>query len=210
VVGGDVVRSTAMFISVAMVGAQANGEDEMTIRPMTRSGAKPGDVIAVTGPLGGSAGGLRLLMSGASPDGPEATLIRAHRRPEPSVATGVWLAANGVACAVDISDGLTADLGRVCRASNAAAIIQLADLPVEPELKAAFPDDWPEMALGGGEGYQLLFAAPAKVVEVARTMNPAITPIGEIVAGEPQVTVLDKNGEQVKPSSAGHDHFPKP
>ena len=208
IVGGDVVRSATMFISVAMVGSESPVGHSSTL-PMTRSGAKPGDLIAVTGPLGGSAGGLRLLMSGASPSGPAKALIDAHRRPEPSVATGVWLATNGVGCAVDISDGLAADLGRVCRASNATAAIQLADLPVEPELKAVFPDDWPELALGGGEGYQLLFTAPAEVVEAALAMNPAITPIGEIVAGEPQVTVLDKNGSPLTTLMSGHDHFPK-
>ncbi len=210
VVGGDVVRSGTMFISVAMVGAASHGVGETAARPMTRSGAKPGDVIALTGPLGGSAGGLKLLMSGPVPGGPSgqgATLVQAHRRPEPAVTTGVWLAANGVACASDISDGLTADLGRVCRASGAAAVIRLAEVPVEPALRAVFPNDWVDLALGGGEGYQLLFTASAEVVEAARAAYPAITPIGKVVAGEPQVTVLDENDEQVKPGITGFEHF---
>ena len=59
----------------------------------------------------------------------------------------------------------------------------------------------------GGEGYQLLFTAPAEVVEAARAVNPAITPIGEVVAGKPQVTVLDENGKQVEPGTIGFEHF---
>ena len=90
-------------------------------------------------------------------------------RPVPNRGTtGIWLAANGVACAVDVSDGLVDDLGRVCRASGVAARVRLPEIPVDPALKKVFPDDWLEMALGGGEGYQLLFTAPSEVVRAAR------------------------------------------
>jgi thiamine-monophosphate kinase len=210
VVGGDVVRSETMFISVAMVGGPPPGERDET-SPMTRSAAKPGDVIAITGPVGGSAGGLRLLMSGANTDTArgvtEATLTHAHLRPEPRVTTGIWLAANGVACAVDVSDGLVDDLGRVCRASDVAARVRLSEIPVDPALKQVFPDDWPELVLGGGEGYHLLFTAPAEVVEASQTADPSIRAIGEITDGPPQVTVLDDTGTPIETGVAGFDHF---
>jgi thiamine-monophosphate kinase len=211
VVGGDIVRSKNMFISVAMVGTDPSSDPDRPARPMTRSAAKPGDVIAVTGPVGASAGGLRLLMSGADPDPDrgvtEATLTHAHLRPEPRVTTGIWLAANGVACAVDVSDGLVDDLGRVCRASGVAARVRLPEIPVDPALKKVFPDDWLEMALGGGEGYQLLFTAPSEVVRAARRADPSITVIGEIAAGTPQVAVLDENGSPLKSLVSGFEHF---
>lgn len=207
VVGGDVVRSGAMFISVAMVGTDASGDGKPTTRPMARSGARPGDVIGVTGPLGGSAGGLKLLMSGTALGATEAAFIDAHLRPEPRVETGIRLAASGVACAIDVSDGLVDDLGRVCGASGVAAVIRLAAVPVDPALRRAFPDDWMAMALGGGEGYQLLFTAPIYVVEAARAADPSITVIGEVLAGSPQVTVLDKDGSPVTTTVRGHDHF---
>ena len=211
VVGGDIVRSETMFISVAMVGTDPSSDPDTSARPMTRSAAKPGDVIAVTGPVGASTGGLRLLMSGLDTDRSVSgtTLTHAHLRPEPRVATGIWLAANGVACAVDVSDGLVDDLGRVCRASDVAARLRLSKIPVDPTLKKFFPDDWLEMVLGGGEGYQLLFTAPAPVVQAAQRADPSIVAIGEIAAGPPQVTVLDNTGEPIKTPPKGHDHFPK-
>ena len=207
VVGGDIVRSKTMFISVAMVGTDPSSDPEKPARPMTRSAAEPGDVIAVTGPVGASAGGLRLLISGAETNVTEATLTHAHLRPEPRVMTGIWLAASGVTCAVDVSDGLVDDLGRVCRASGAAARLRLSEIPVDPALKKVFPDDWLELALGGGEGYQLLFTAPAEVVDAARSTDPSIVAIGEIAAGPPRVTVLDDTGTPIEAGVAGFDHF---
>lgn len=208
VVGGDVVRSKTMFVSVAMTGADPSADGGPPVRPMTRSGAKAGDVVAVAGMLGGSAGGLRLLMRGDHSQGPDTTaLVHAHRRPEPRVEAGVWLAANGVACAVDVSDGLIDDLGRVCGASGVAASVRLAELPVEPALKTMFPDEWPDLALGGGEGYQLLFTASADVVVEAKAVDASITAIGEIVAGDPKVTILAEDGSPIKTTASGFDHF---
>ncbi len=202
VVGGDVVRAGALFLSVAMVGVGAGPSC-----PMTRSAARAGDVVAVSGPLGGSAGGLMALRSGrAAPDGAAEALISAHLRPEPRVETGVLLAGAGVRCAIDVSDGLTADLGRICRASGLGAAIDMADVPAHPALSTAFPDEWPRMALSGGEDYQLLFTAPGEVVDRARRLDPAITPIGRMAPGEPAVRVLGPDGGEIE-AGDGFDHF---
>ena len=212
VVGGDVVRAPIVFLSVAMVGTDAAPVTEPPTRPMVRSAATVGDVIAVTGPLGGSAGGLRVLLAeGQAPARSEAseTLVAAHRRPLPRIETGIWLAAHGVACAVDVSDGLVADLGRVCAAGEVGAALHMEKLPVEPALRTVFPDDWADLALGGGEGYQLIFTAPGELVERARGFDPSIVVIGEVVEGPAKVTVVDEDGATYEPASSGFDHFPK-
>ena len=207
VVGGDVIRAGTLFLSVAMVGVDPAAGDAAPTRPMTRADARPGDVIAVTGPLGGSAGGLRLLMAGQGAMGGAArSLVRAHLRPEPRVETGIFLAGAGVRCAIDVSDGLGADLGRICRASGVGAVIDLDDLPAHPALPGAFPDDWRRMALSGGEDYQILFAAPSHLVDLARRADPSIAPIGRMEAGEPSVRVTGGDGDEME-AGGGFDHF---
>ncbi len=207
IVGGDVVRAVGVFLSVAMIGADPSVATGGATGPMTRSAARAGDVIAVTGPVGGSAGGLKILKEGKDARGPDAqALVRAHLRPRPRVLTAIRLAAAGVRCAVDISDGLLADLMRVCEPSGMGAVVRMADLPVQPELKAVFPDDWREMALSGGEGYQLLFTAPGELVDGAREMDPDIVSIGEVLDGQEGVSVVAEDGSTVEGRS-GFDHF---
>jgi thiamine-monophosphate kinase len=209
VVGGDVVRSETMFISVAMVGSGPATDHRQVTRPMMRSAAQQGDVIAVTGPLGNSAGGLKLLMSNRSvQDSATTMLMDAHRRPEPMVRAGIWLAANGIRCAVDISDGLIDDLTRICIASGVGAKLQLSKLPVDPELKSIFPDKWRDMALGGGEGYQLAFTIPTNVLkEIQNSTEIPVIEIGQIIAGDPKVILLDSAGTEVTLCSTGFEHF---
>lgn len=207
IVGGDVVRAVGLFLSVAMIGADPSVATGGATRPMTRSAARAGDVIAVTGPVGGSAGGLEILKGGKDARGPDAeALVRAHLRPRPRVWTAIRLAAAGVRCAVDVSDGLLADLIRVCESSGKGAVVRMADLPVQPELKAAFPDDWREMALSGGEGYQLLFTAPRELVHAARKVDPDIVSIGEVQDDQREVSVVAEDGSMVEGRS-GFDHF---
>ena len=207
IVGGDVVRAVGIFLSVAMVGADPSAATGRPTRPMTRSAARGGEVIAVTGPVGGSAGGLRILKEGLDMRGSDAgALVRAHLRPRPRVSTAIRLAAAGVRCAVDISDGLLADLIRVCGASGMGAVVRMADLPVQPELKTVFPDDWREMALSGGEGYQLLFTAPEGLIDAAREVDPDIVSIGEVLSDRREVSVVAEDGSRIEGRS-GFDHF---
>ena len=200
IIGGDMVRSPVAFVTVALTGICSGP-------PMVRTAAEPGHLVAVTGPLGSSAGGLRQLLAGDVPD--QSELIRQHRRPCPHVAAGKALAAAGVRSAMDVSDGLADDLGKLCFASSVSAAIYANDVPVLPTLKATFPDDWLDLALYGGEDYVLLFTAPADIMDVAMNrLPPGGAVIGEVKNGEPgSVAVLDEHGAPRLRAAAGWDHF---
>ncbi|MBM3944811.1 MAG: thiamine-phosphate kinase [SAR202 cluster bacterium] len=203
VVGGDIVKSPVFFSTVALIGRSPSG------RLLSRSGARPGDRIAVTGHLGCSAGGLRLL-SGNGNASPEAAkhLIAAHNHPTPRPDVGVELAAAGVRCAMDVSDGLVDDLGKLCEMSRVGATLHAGNIPADSYLRKTFPNDWLDLALGGGEDYELLFTAPASVMDrVLETLDVPIHLIGEVVAGAPRVSVLDSAGNVLKLGRGGWDHL---
>lgn len=214
IVGGDVVKSPAFFITVALQGAAPAPNAPILLR----STAAPGDLIAVTGHLGASAAGLRLLMSRASPQpaaDPDtaAYLTRAHNLPMPRVNEGVSLAAAGVRCAMDISDGLMDDLEKLCRASEVSALLHADRIPVDRRLKSAFPHDWLNLAVAGGEDYELLFTAPPELMDKASSALPeAISIIGRVVerpgdADVPLVRLLDAQANPIDVTSGGWDHF---
>jgi len=166
--GGDTSASPdKLFINVTVLGECAHGKAVM------RSGASPGDLVCVTGPLGDSAAGLKLILEGSA-DGPaEEILIRRHYRPLPKVELGMALAAvPGVHAMMDISDGIASDLRHILEASGRrnesgtveplGAEIDLLSLPFSPELVkvcAARGWDAAELAVSGGEDYELLFTA---------------------------------------------------
>ena len=199
IVGGDIVRSRDVFVTVAMNGV-CEGE------PLRRDLARPGDVVGVSGPLGGSNGGLRLLRDGR--DAPDA-LANAHRRPTPRVATGLTLLAAGVTGAMDVSDGLVADLAKLCRASGVGATIDPSRVPVEPALHEAFPEEEALMsALGGGEDYEVLFTGARDAVERAVAGIEGATVIGEIVDDTPgRVRVIAADGTDLEITEAGWEHL---
>src|SRR5439155_24606882 len=142
------------------------------------SGGHPGDRVVVTGSLGAAAGGLWLAEAQALGERREAAaavvtpwgreLLDAHMRPVARVGEGQTLAQSGATAMIDVSDGLTKDLGRLCRESGVAAAVVLADVPVALTLKQladALPDLDPlALALGGGEDYELLATLPPEVV----------------------------------------------
>ena len=110
--------------------------------------------------------------------------------------------------AIDISDGLVADLGKLCAASSVGAEIDASSVPVDPELAPAFPDDWLDLALGGGEDYELLFTAPAGTVErIAGEIDTPVTVIGGTVDTSEGVTVLDASGAPIALPHQGWDHL---
>lgn len=206
VVGGDIVKSPVFFISVALEGLARDGDQELLLRDK----ARPGDCIAVTGNLGASAAGLKLMMEGVDESGLASYgfLRDAHNRPMPRVSEGEALASIGARCAMDISDGLVDDLGKLCRASGVGAQIHTQVIPVDDRLKATFPSSWLNLALSGGEDYELLIAAPESAIHSAqRLISTPITIIGEIVEAKGSLIVLDAGGNPLNISAGGWDHF---
>lgn len=206
IVGGNMSGSPVVFIDVSVIGSTGNPEG----RYLSRSLAKPGDMIAVTGWLGTAAAGLEMLTRKLSFDGPvNACLKQAFTRPEPRLVEGRLLVDQGVKAGMDISDGLVADLGHICRASAVGAVINFERLPIRQETRSAFGEQAVEMALSGGEDYQLLFCAPAEIIKkVLRDASYPVTIIGEIVpenAGT--VIVIDDEGKRFKALKTGWDHF---
>ena len=206
VIGGDVVRAPVLFITVAMTGAA----QEHGAPLLTRDAARPGDLIAVTGSLGCSAGGLALIEEKAETSSSPgvAHLLEAHRRPMPRVREGCALVRHGVETAMDVSDGLVADLAKLCEASRVSAVVWADRLPIDEHLTAAFPGQCLSMALEGGEDYELLFTAPTNVVERASAdFDVPVTVIGEIRGEGHGVEVLDADGKPIGVGAGGWDHF---
>ena len=208
IAGGNLSTAPLPVITVMVIG-QASGEGILT-----RSAATPGDSIAVTGYLGSSAAGLKMLTRGLQFDSQAtAFLRRAHLQPQPRIAEGQMLARQGVRAAIDISDGLMADLGHVCKASKVGARIRIDQLPVHPLVRANFPEDALGFAVAGGEDYELLFAAGGEVIErVQRMADCPVTVIGEMVKGEPgEMTLIDKEGQPFQwDDKKGWEHFRRP
>ena len=180
---------------------------------MLRTAAAVGDRVAVTGCVGSSGGGLKLMLEDLpAPPESAAFLREAHRRPQPAVAAGQLLAQAGVTTAMDVSDGLADDLSKLCLASGVAARIYADRIPVHPHLRQAFPADHLDLALHGGEDYLLLFTAPESVMNHVLPSLPAppegAAILGEITAGPPgQVTLVAANGSETAIGRAGWDHF---
>ena len=201
-VGGDIVHSSQCFVTVAINGVCLS-------EPLTRSSARVGDAIAVTGQLGGSAGGLRLLQSGAVLDsGAANALVSVHRRPQPRLEEGQRLVSAGIRCAMDVSDGLLADLAKLCQASGVAARVHSDQVPMDSSLRQMWPDHALQMALNGGEEYELLFAGDSPLVSRVVADLPHGAVIGEITAGKPgSVSVHDRQGRELAVASSGWDHM---
>lgn len=207
VVGGDIVGSPVFFVTTALTGVTRG-------QPMLRANACPGDAVAVSGYVGSSGGGLKLMLEQSAAEDDAAQFLRkAHRRPVPAVAQGRKLAEAGVRAAMDVSDGLLDDLGKLCTASGAAARIEASSLPIHAMLRRQFPQDCVPLALGGGEDYVLLFTAAP---ELAETLLPDLgegaAVIGSVVAAdEPgmigKVSVVDDAGEEISIGDGGWDHF---
>jgi thiamine-monophosphate kinase len=196
VVGGNVTRADALSLTVTVLGAVPEG------RALLRSGARPGDVVAVTGTIGDAALGL-------APGAP-AALARRQRRPTPRIAAGRALRPL-VRAAIDVSDGLVQDLGHLCRASGVGARIGAADLPLSEAYRRAARRlaDPLAAALGGGEDYELVVALPPANLAAARAaaarVGVSLTAVGRFVRGR-GVRVVGARGEVVR-APAGHDHL---
>jgi len=211
VVGGNISSAPVFVVTVTLLGqALADGV-------LTRSAAAAGDVIGVTGYLGSSAAGLRMLTHSVQL-APEVTafLRRAHLQPTPRVAVGQELVRQGVRAAIDISDGLIADLRHVCEASNVGAVVNVGQVPIHPLVRDAFPGESLDLALSGGEDYELLFTCSREVMDAVRasvecsaeSAGCAVTAIGEITE-ETGLTLVDDEGAPLEQGEKGWDHFKK-
>jgi len=211
IVGGDVVASPrATFITVALYGTVP---DDGLGPPLLRSAARPGDRVAVTGSLGRSAAGLKLL-HGERQAPPEvlAELRRAHNHPWPRVREGQALRAAGVRAALDISDGLAGDVGHMAQLSGVAVRLWAERLPVHPYVAQVFGEEALPLALFGGEEYELVFAAPPGIMTAASTalarLGTETTVVGEVAeapAGE--VLLAWPDGREATLERGGWDHF---
>src|SRR5260221_6541799 len=167
-VGGNIARNAErLIIDITLLGTG------MRNRQLRRNSAKPGDVILVTGSLGSAAAGLLVLEDKqlAAKIAPEnlVGVLAAHRTPVPRVAAGQWLAEQGVKTGIDVSDGLAADLSHICDASGVGACIEAESLPIQPEMAmiATLAGQEPQdLALFGGEDYEILFTAPTNRADV--------------------------------------------
>jgi len=171
VIGGDISQATELSVGVTVVGIP--GE-----QVVTRAGATPGDAICVTGVLGGAAGGLLAL--DRKVDVPE--LIDRQRRPVPRVAEGRHAALSGATAMIDLSDGLAMDLGHVLRASGAGCEVDTDSIPIDPHL-TALDVDVMELAIIGGEDFELLFSIP----DVGGLDGIDATQIGVVTDGEARI-----------------------
>jgi thiamine-monophosphate kinase len=214
VVGGDTSTSPrGWFVNVTLLGEHEGS-------PRLRSGAKPGDAVAVTGTLGRSAAGLAVLEAGrirlesVRAESLDA-VTSAHLRPTARVAEGRWLgAAGGVHAMMDCSDGLATDLAHICRASGLAASVALDRLPVDPaarEVAERAGADALSWATSGGEDFELLLTCDPASMDtlrdgLRRATGTTLTVVGEIQALEAGVTFLDEAGNAVAVAS-GYEHF---
>jgi thiamine-monophosphate kinase len=204
IIGGDISRAPLVAIVITVLGSTNQNK-----RILTRSTAKPGELVAVTGYLGAAATGLEMLTTGLKFD-PQATACfrNAFLHPIPRIAEGQLLVERGVKTAIDLSDGLVSDLNQVCKASQVGARVEIERVPVEPRVKAEFGDRALELALGGGEDYELLFTAKAEVIDKVKQFAACpITVVGEILAGDKGVALVDSQGEPVNLARRGWEHF---
>ncbi|HXX45919.1 MAG TPA: thiamine-phosphate kinase [Candidatus Acidoferrales bacterium] len=213
-IGGDTKRHPTVAISITVLGEVPPG------LAVTRAGARPGDIIYVSGTLGAAELGLRLIKGDRSlvaktRSSESSSLLRAHLYPQIRVDLGSWLARHRVATAMmDISDGLSTDLGRLCAASRVGARIWAERVPCV-RLAAALPRklrqarlDPLELALNGGEDYELLFTvSPRNEKRLRRAPGfENLTPIGRIERGR-KILLVGGNGKPAPLASGGWDPF---
>jgi thiamine-monophosphate kinase len=205
--GGDTTKYPVVMISLAVIGEVDRG------KAILRSGAKPEDMLCVSGRLGEAELGLRLIQRKLHKQKRWTKLLMKHFYPEPRLAVGEWLAAHRfVTCMVDTSDGLSTDLGHICKASGVGAIVSALKLPmvrIPAELNRHGLDPL-DMVLNGGEDYELLFTVPKKLVSrLPRDLGGIpITVIGEITRAK-RVLLVDANGKSKPLLPRGWDPFRK-
>jgi thiamine-monophosphate kinase len=205
-VGGDTVRGP-LVVTVEVLGFVEPG------RALRRSGARPGDLLYVSGSPGESAAGLDILRGSGRFDEIADPLVRRHLYAEPRVALGRELGTLASA-AMDVSDGLLGDLRKLCAASGVGATLELDTLPVSAALRArCTPAECEHYVLAGGDDYELLFTAPPSAQAAVESLDrdaaaagrPRLTRIGRIEPGH--AVRCTRDGRAVEVAEAGFDHF---
>lgn len=207
VAGGDTTSGPVLTITVTVAG-------EAGTRIVTRSGAKPGELVCVTGTLGGSAAGLAVIEAGVSStdEAPVRRAIRAHVRPDARVTFGRAAAEHGATAMIDVSDGLVADLGHICEESGVGMGVDVDAVPLPEGLGllgkelGRDPLDW---ALYGGEDYELAMTVPRNRVEALRMSveesGGVFSVIGTVTEG--REVRLTGEGPRRSIDRRGWDHF---
>jgi thiamine-monophosphate kinase len=207
IAGGDVVRAGTLVVSVTVNGwARDAGE------LVERGGARPGELVGVTGELGGSAAGLLLLRGEGGEVDPASreALVRRHLRPEPRLAAGRALAAAGASAMIDVSDGVAGDAAQLARASGAHLELSLAELPLQAgvaEVARAAGADPLELAASAGDDYELLFTAAAgardALERAAAAAGTRVSWLGRVRSGT-GLRLLDERGRPI--DLTGYEH----
>jgi thiamine-monophosphate kinase len=203
--GGDTCNSPAIMITVTVFGTAQTAL-------LRRSNARPGDAIGVTGHLGGAAAGLAMLSHGLSTAAEiTVSLKEAFNKPVPRIAEGQLLVKHGIRTAIDISDGFLADLRHICEMSHVSASVNVDRLPVFPPVRQVFGDKALEMALSGGEDYELLFTGNADdITRIQAESSCPVTIVGEIKESHPgEISLFDSSGNPVRIRQSGWEHFKK-
>jgi thiamine-monophosphate kinase len=212
--GGDTAESPCGLVlaDIVLVGSAPAG------RALRRSGGRAGDALYVTGKLGGAAAELAemerrrrqpTLQNGTLKGGPSGLSAHPQMFPHPRIAVGLALVRRKLAtAAIDLSDGLSTDLMHLCRESGVGADISAGALPMHPLTEKTGSDRAMELALHGGEDYELLFAAPAKLKMPGSVAGVPITRIGALVCGS-EISILDRVGCRRRLEPAGWEHFAK-
>ncbi len=214
--GGDVSAAPCWSIAVTVLGEIARG------RALTRAGSRPGDLLCVTGTLGDSGAGLALLQRGGRllrglARSAARGLIDRHQRPTPRLSIGQRLADQRLAtAAIDLSDGLAADVRHLCEASKVGVEIDLPALPISTPLRRyaeAVRRDPIDCALGGGEDFELLATIPPKNLARAQRMaagDAPFTVIGRVTSARKGLAVIDATGRRRPLPVVGYEHFRSP
>lgn len=199
-IGGDTTRGP-LAMTVTVFGGVPAGQ------ALTRSGAQPGDLLCVGGPLGEAGGALPLVLGELSADASIAEpLLARYWSPQPQLDFGVALRGKATA-ALDISDGLLADCGHIARASGVALVVEADKLPASPALEALLgPERALQLKLGAGDDYVLAFTLPPEHLPALSANWPALCVVGRVEAGS-GVRVLDGSGADITPRQGGYLHF---
>jgi thiamine-monophosphate kinase len=215
--GGNTAKAGhEMTVSTTVIG------EAPAKRVVYRKGARAGDIVFITGTVGGSALGLKALAGHDKPALKRAAWkesVKRHLDPVPRLKAGLEITKKGLATAMmDISDGVALDLKRLCVESGKAAVVYLSSLPVSEEVKAygrkTGRSPLLDLALTGGEDYELLFTSPEenlrKISALSKKLGLPMTPVGRIIGRrrpERVVTVLDEDGEPMVLEKLGFEHF---
>ncbi|HKV61971.1 MAG TPA: thiamine-phosphate kinase [Candidatus Acidoferrum sp.] len=203
--GGDTTRRNDMLISITVIG-------ELLARlALRRAGARDGNLIYVSGTLGEAELGLQLARRAKGFASRNNPILKKHLYPEPRLALGRWLAEKKIATAMmDLSDGLSSDLAKLCAASGVGALLEPAKIPQVqiPPAAGKHVGDSRQLALQGGDDYELLFTVPARQARLLPKMfqGVSLSPIGKITTSR-KVLVLDKHGNATELVPSGWDPF---